>query len=100
MSLSSSSLLAWGSASDLLSEYFFFVCLVTWHQTACFILAGVIPQALDAIARLHEAGWAHRSLSPSCFYLSALQGMHKNVAIQNSQNYVYVYVHIHTYIYA
>ena len=52
-------------------------------QTARFVVKGIVPQALEALARMHEAGYAHRVLSSACIQLSAKQGMNKNVALEN-----------------
>ena len=55
---------------------------VPWIQTARFVLKGIVPQALTAVSRLHDAGFAHRVLSPASFQLSTTQGMNKNVALE------------------
>jgi hypothetical protein len=56
---------------------------VPWSKTVRFIVQGVIPQALAAMAFMHDSGWAHRVLSPACMQLSARQGMNKNVALED-----------------
>jgi hypothetical protein len=47
------------------------------------VVKGVLPQTLDALASMHEAGYAHRVLSPGCIQLSAKQGMNKNAALED-----------------
>jgi len=44
---------------------------VSWDQAAQFVVKGIIRQTLQALAFLHNAGYAHRSLSPENLILSA-----------------------------
>ena len=43
---------------------------------------GILPQAIEALAQLHDAGFAHRVLAPGCIQLSTKVGMNKNVALE------------------
>jgi len=55
--------------------------VVTRQQVADFLVKGVIPQCLEAVEFLHECGFAHRSLSPDSFILSA-NSVNKNEACE------------------
>jgi len=46
---------------------------VSWDQAARFVVKGIIRQTLEALAFVHDAGYAHRSLSPASIILSARQ---------------------------
>jgi len=55
---------------------------VSWVTTTRFVIRGCLPQALNALACLHEAGYAHRVLSAASIQLGAKTGMNKNVALE------------------
>jgi len=55
---------------------------VSWLSTGRFVVKGIMPQALAALASVHEAGLAHRVLSPASIQLGAKTGMNKNVALE------------------
>jgi len=51
------------------------------EQVADFLIKGVFPQCLEAVSFLHECGYAHRSLTPDSFLLSA-KSKNKNEACE------------------